>query len=149
MMTRNKQKGSALLLVIAMVAVLALLGAASLRSAAFEQAMVVNDQLEKTTFQAAETGIEWLIADGTDMVSAINAGTDQAITSTLDATPANGEPQVVSSTSVIFSGDSITEGYSLTEYANYAFTARATGTVSGTAAVSRHARTISKIGPKP
>jgi Tfp pilus assembly protein PilX len=155
-MNRRSQKGSVLLLVLVIIAVLGLLAIAGLNSATFEQNMASNDAQKATTFQAAESGLEWAIGGSGELTRASAAGVGNSVTSSVDLTADPSDPAVTSNTTVTYNSSTVgrlTKGVggagggkvldsSLQFTESFYFTVQARGGIDGTSSLSTHVRTV-------
>ena len=64
-MTFGKQQGAALIVGLILLVVITVLAISGMNTATTELAMARNDQNYENAFQAAETGLETLLAQGT------------------------------------------------------------------------------------
>lgn len=77
-MNRQRQQGAALIIGLLMLVVITVLAVSGMNTATTELAMARNDQTYERTFQAAETGIENALSQGT-----FNTAGDVVVTPTV------------------------------------------------------------------
>jgi len=143
------QGGAVLVVGLLVLVLMALLGAVGMRTAVSEQNMAANSTHYMEAFQAAESAIESGLVDPTALADAIS--TDSVANPivrnyTFDHTA---NSYSISGTATISNtGIGIAEGYSIDEYAAYAFSIQSVANITDVGAKSTHTLTAVKIGPK-
>ena len=152
MKSQNKQQGAALIVGLVLLVVITVLAISGMNTATTELAMARNDQNYENAFQAAETGLENAISQGTFDTSA-----NVSITQVVKTYGYNSQDEVTSQ--IAFEESSIVpdKAYSLgsgSSVAAYHFLATAvaeskrdTGTTTDRDAGATHTQAFYTVGP--
>jgi Tfp pilus assembly protein PilX len=141
-MKYRKQQGAALVVALLMLLVITLLAVAGMNSSATEFVMAGNEQYRQNAFQAAETGVEQTIVNGTFVPGAADV--------TQSNVPAAGSATDLYSTTLRSDLGGAAQpaiwGNSFNTFSTYDFTISSTGT-SIRNANATHAQGIAVLAP--
>jgi type IV pilus assembly protein PilX len=140
----------ALIISLGLLLVMSLLGVAGMQAAVMEQNMSSNAQQHMETFQAAESGLESTsasLADVDVLGAALSAGTS-GVNHSHDASAPSYHHSVSTTTNLLFLGETLGSGASLTKVSTLHFRLRASATLGAGSAQSRHTADVYKLGPK-
>ena len=150
MNTPRKQHGMALILSLGLLLVMSLLGVAGMQAAVMEQNMSSNAQQHMETFQAAESGLEATsaaLADIDVLGAALSAGSD-GVNHSHNASASGYHHSVSTTTNLLFLGETLGSGASLTKISTMHFRLAAAASLGAGSAQSRHTADVYKLGPK-
>jgi Tfp pilus assembly protein PilX len=146
--TPHGQSGSALLIGLIILVVITLIGVSGVRGVIMEKNMASNNQYKVLVFQAAETGIEGALADGSAFVAAINTPVSGTWpTRNYNVTHADNKFAVTSTAQIQVGTPTVPVGYSIGEFVSYPFTITSDGAIASINAADRHIQKATKIAP--